>query len=754
MFKNRLPIHTLVLSAGFFFVWNGVFHDNWWLRGVGFSGIQIAGGILACLWLFRAYRIETHNMRSFWLWLGIGQALDLGASTVWLISQVLNPNGLGALFTFSYIVWLIASAVYLGTLIHKLRELTHANLVETNLFNVYIVMITVASIVGYYFIKPVLSITDHSILITIASVSYPVVDLSMLLVIAMLYYMVQPLKGKRIAYLILLGFLAQILADFNFDYATLRGTYHEGGTVDFLYQVAILFVGAAGYYAKGNTKRIRVGQVRVLNSKNESLAPYLSIFVLMGLVTLSYHWDFNVLSFGLLLIFLMVMGRQILVIKKNHTLIEEFKKLAYHDPLTKLNNRVSFQEDLNRYIQQNKEIALLLLDLDRFKVVNDTLGHPIGDLILERAANRLKEVVQGEEKLGVYRLGGDEFVIILPRTDELDYIELGENIVQIFQKPFSINEHEMVITPSIGISLFPEHGETSEELLKHADAAMYSAKDSGKNRYYVFNSELSNKLSRKMMIENGLRKAIIKEQLRIYYQPQIELKTNRLIGVEALLRWDHPRLGWVSPAEFIPIAEETGHINQIGEWVLEKACLQAKQWQNQGYPPISVAVNVSVKQLQQCHFTATVMKTLWMTELEPKYLELEITESVMQDFAESALILNNLKELGIKTSMDDFGKGYSSLYALQKLPLDTMKIDKTFIDDLAEENKKAMVKTIIELGLQLGLKIVAEGIEEENQLESLLEAHCPIGQGYLFSKPLEVEAFEQKFLKEERRINV
>lgn len=413
---------------------------------------------------------------------------------------------------------------------------------------------------------------------------------------------------------------------------------------------------------------------------------------------------------------------------------EKIHYMAYYDELTGLPNRRLFYECLQQKMAENKKVALLFIDLDRFKTVNDTLGHHVGNILLKMVAEQLQESVQG---IGtVCRMGGDEFTVILPCKTTRESEQMAQKIIQTLSNPIMVEGVELFITPSIGISLYPDHGETDEELLKKADIAMYYTKENGKNNYYIYTSELDKLNTRKVKIESALRRAIEKEEFTLHYQPKVELSTGTIVGTEALLRWNHHELGSISPGEFIPIAEDIGMIPPIGEWVLRAACKQNKEWQTVGYPPIPMSVNVSAIQLKE-EFVAIVSSVLQETELDPCYLELEITESVMQNIRHSSPILKKLKALGIQLSIDDFGTGYSSLSYLNSLPVDTVKIDKSFIDDILDpENGGVMVKTIIDMGRNLNFEVIAEGIETKQQNQFLQKNNCHLGQGYLFSPPL------------------
>ncbi|WP_435992508.1 bifunctional diguanylate cyclase/phosphodiesterase [Rossellomorea sp. LjRoot5] len=429
-----------------------------------------------------------------------------------------------------------------------------------------------------------------------------------------------------------------------------------------------------------------------------------------------------------------LVGRDITNRKKAEKTIHA---MAYYDSLTGLPNRNKFKQHLSGSLRDNPDqsMAILFLDLDRFKVINDTKGHSTGDAILGKVAFRLTKVVNDQGI--VFRQGGDEFIIILSNMSEEEVAATTKEILQSFISPIFIQEQEFFVTPSIGISMYPKDGKEQESLIKHADTAMYLAKEQGKNNYQFYYPELEKASSRNMEIENGLRKVLEFDQLCLHYQPKVDLDTRNIIGVEALIRWEHPTLGMVSPAEFIPLAEETGLIIPIGEWVLREACKQSKEWEETGKGSIPVAVNISVRQIKDGGFVEMVKEILSEYEFEPNRLELEITESIMQDFEISTNVLNQLKKVGVMISMDDFGTGYSSLSNLRHLPIDSIKIDKSFVDDIMEDsNQVSIVKAIIDMSQNMNFTTIAEGIETENQMQFLKRNGCQVGQGYHFSRPL------------------
>ncbi|MEH7010175.1 EAL domain-containing protein [Neobacillus niacini] len=440
-----------------------------------------------------------------------------------------------------------------------------------------------------------------------------------------------------------------------------------------------------------------------------------------------------------------VVGRDITQRKKSEQTI---KFMAYYDTLTGLPNRNQFRNHLNEVLHQqlNKMHAVMFLDLDRFKIINDTKGHSVGDIILRKVAGRLEKAVQNEGL--VSRQGGDEFIIILEDVDKENASQVAKRILYEFSNPFEVNNEEFYVTPSIGISIYPTDGSDEETLIKNADTAMYQAKDCGKNNYQFYSNNLDGISTWKMKLENWLRRAMEHNQMTLHYQPQLDLGTGKIVGVEALIRWNHPEYGYIAPSEFIPLAEETGLIVPMGKWILREACERRKAWKDAGFSDFPIAVNISVRQFQDEHIIQFISDMLEEVGLEANYLELEITESLMQNLENSTIILNQLKSLGVLLSVDDFGTGYSSLSYLKHLPIDKIKIDKSFVDDIIyHSNQGMMVKTIIDMGMNLKFTVIAEGIETEEQVKFLTRNACQIGQGYYYSKPLTAEKLEEFLVK-------
>ncbi|WP_144697566.1 bifunctional diguanylate cyclase/phosphodiesterase [Fictibacillus phosphorivorans] len=421
---------------------------------------------------------------------------------------------------------------------------------------------------------------------------------------------------------------------------------------------------------------------------------------------------------------------------------KKINQMVYRDPLTGLPNRLLLNDRLSQALEladENKQtIGIMFIDLDRFKYINDTLGHAVGDQLLIEIAKRIQACVGKNDT--VCRQGGDEFIVLIPNTTADEVSKIAQQIVDLFSSSVMVNEQELFVTPSIGIAMYPGDGRDIETLIKNADTAMYRVKEQGKNNFQFYTPEMNEAVTKKMKLEIGLRKALERDEFKIVYQPQIDVETGGIIGVEALLRWHHPEWGTISPAEFIPIAEETGLILQIGEWVLHGACRQNKAWQDAGYAPLRVAVNISSRQFQQSDLVERVSRILRETELDAQYLELELTESIIQDSKYAVAKMHKLKEMGIHLSIDDFGTGYSSLSYLKTFPIHTLKIDQSFTRNIYADPKDAsLVETIIAMAHNLDLKVIAEGVETEEQLQFLQQKQCNEAQGYYFSRPISAE---------------
>lgn len=416
--------------------------------------------------------------------------------------------------------------------------------------------------------------------------------------------------------------------------------------------------------------------------------------------------------------------------------------LAYYDDLTGLPNRTLFIDHLGQAMsvasRRQQRVGVMLLDLDHFKNVNDTLGHGSGDILLHDVASRLKTCFRDGDTLS--RFGGDEFAVILADMSRSeDAAQIALKILKTFELPFVLDGHEIFVGVSVGITVYPSDGQTSGDLMRNVDAAMYHAKEKGRGSFQFYSSELTERAQRRMDMESGLRRALERGEFVLHYQPQIDLNTGCIVGLEALVRWDRPGIGMVSPVDFIPVAEESGLIVPIGEWILRTACTQAKMWQDLGFPQMTMAVNISSRQFSGGHLVELVKSVLQETELAAKYLELEITESLLMDEADVKVLssLEEFKQMGITMAIDDFGTGYSSLSYLKRFPIDKLKIDKSFVRGLPDNAEDtSLVQAIIAIARSLQLTVIAEGVETEEQKSHLRNLDCDQMQGYLFSRPL------------------
>ncbi len=436
------------------------------------------------------------------------------------------------------------------------------------------------------------------------------------------------------------------------------------------------------------------------------------------------------------------------VYKKEQKAKDDLHYFANHDALTTLPNRHAYSKAISKMMQSEKtdNIYLLFMDLDNFKTINDSLGHSVGDLLLRSVSKRLKNRIRGFDIFA--RFGGDEFVLLFSNVKSSESIEdITTRIHAVMKEPFVLKEYEVYTTASIGISNYPKDGETPDILLKNADIAMYDAKNSGRSRSSFYSEKMTVSSANRLMLEGELHKALENRELYMLYQPQVAIQNEKLVGVEALIRWNHPRRGLVSPIEFIPIAENNGLIMLIGEWIIDQACEQLATWQNTDMRNITISINISAKQLLHQDLYSYIEEAVEREGINTALLELEITESVvMENINETVKILAKLKKLGVSIAIDDFGTGYSSLSYLKKLPIDKLKIDREFIKDIPQDRDDvAITKAIINLASSLSLKIIAEGPETKEHIKFLKDANCDIAQGFFYSKPISAKDVEELF---------
>jgi len=426
---------------------------------------------------------------------------------------------------------------------------------------------------------------------------------------------------------------------------------------------------------------------------------------------------------------------------------KKYEDTLHKDIITGLSDKHVFYELTDRVLRKSKrkkrKSALVLIDIARFRNINDTFGYTVGDQLLKEAAERLREISFDDAMLT--RVAGDVFALLFPETnDEEKFVRTIEKIVQIFEKkPFTIHGEEFYLQVDMGISFYPGDGVNRNELFKNAELALSRCKEIVSERYHFYKKDLNVRVFEKILMETNIRKGIENNEFVLFYQPQVELITGKIKSAEALIRWNHPEIGLVSPGKFIPVAEESGLILSLDLWVIKEACRQNKKWQDDGFAPITIGVNISSHQFREQKLVEHIKNTLKETELDPKYLEIEITEGVLMEEIEKCIeVMKELKKIGVKISIDDFGTGYSSLNYLSKFPIDSLKIDRSFIQNIDEKpQNKAVSSVIIKLAHELGLSVVAEGVEEENQVEFLKQSHCEKYQGYYCSPAVEAEEF-------------
>jgi len=424
----------------------------------------------------------------------------------------------------------------------------------------------------------------------------------------------------------------------------------------------------------------------------------------------------------------------------------QLEHLSYHDALTDLPNRVLFHDRVTQALtaaqRSPRTIGIIFISLDRFKKINDTLGHTFGDYCLTEVASRWRRCIKDGDTIA--RFEGDEFALLLTQVSGTeDLVELAQTMAEELKAPFQLNEREVYVTASMGISIFPDDGADANTVLKNAGAALHIAKLRGGNNYRFYTSDMNARALKRLELETNLRRAIEREELEVYYQPQVEYATGKVVGAEALVRWHHPTMGFLPPAEFIPLAEDTGVIEQLGLWVMRTACAEAQRWHTEGFGEIRIAVNVSTREFRRRDFYERLVETLAQTGLDARRLELELTETTIMENTDAAVeLLRRIRKLGVKIAIDDFGTGYSSLSYLKRLPIDTLKLDRSFVNGATSDpDDAAVVMAVITLAHNLRLKVLAEGVETEEHLRFLRLLRCDSGQGYLFGKPMPAAVF-------------
>ncbi|ANU15521.1 diguanylate cyclase [Planococcus halocryophilus] len=743
--------------------------------------------VVAFVTLFIVYRKSAGRMRLFWLLLSFGSLSYAIAEGIWVYSHnvsLVEPNypGWPDPFYFLQIFFYLAAFIY-----HLVQRKENAYQIKF-IFDIMIIIAVSTSLSWHYLIQLLLPEATASLLLFAVSIGYPVGDLLLLFGAVSLYIGYSHTLSPRVLTLIIAGLVFQVFADTAYLYSTVADTYSSGSFYDPLWSLSLLLVALSGLYSLDPVKKSVSGKIFMQITDRISvrmLLPYCSLLMLFIVIIVEESNHTRGLIAGAFVATALIVTRQIFTLRDNRRLlfnydqltseleqkieqrtvevtskneqlegaIQQVEHIAYHDELTGLPNRRLFLKNLESSMasadENSQKLAVVFIDLDRFKNINDTFGHEFGDLLLQDFSRKISENLRSIDTIS--RQGGDEFTLILNNIqDETDITPTIHRIQSAFLNSLSIKNQELHVSMSIGIAVYPDNGNTTSELLKHADSAMYSAKAKGKNNYQFFSDDMSLIVSRKIALENELRRALTNKEFLLHYQPQFNAHTGEITGMEALVRWQITDGEIISPANFIPLAEETRLILPLGEWVLNTACEQVKIWHDAGHSHLKLAVNLSPLQFLDDDLLDMVGRALDQTGFPASSLELEITENVAVDDIDLALLrMQALKELGVNLAIDDFGTGYCSLSYLKKFPLTNLKIAQSFVRDMAiNPHDEALVEAMVLIGHKLNMSVIAEGVETEEQLALLKELGCDEIQGYLFSKPLTTDHFSQLLSKE------
>lgn len=762
--RKKLYITFTLLHMFGFYIWLYFWQNNDVIKTTGENLFVLAAPLTSSTILFYIYRSQKTNRKYLWLFLSLGCFFNLLAalaSRYFLQKEFLSLE-------WNHLFYILQIACFIMAFLCKIPMKDGKRNLITLTFDTCIIMTAAIAFSWHFIIRDLLT---QNIFIGI-----PIGDL-ILLFGALIFYL-ESERLSLISFVLLSSLLIQVIVDsFYLIFMIINIPFAES-LFQPIWSLSPLLLGVAGTLTLRNNDLSPMKKNKILSLKDSItlrlLLPYISV-ILLFMVMIFHNHDSKGLMMGSAAAFLLLIVRHIIASYENQTLLGKYhelteelelkigerteelssknqqllsaarkmKHMAYHDVLSGLPNRRMFLERLKTAMDEAKrnhyKLAVIFIDLDRFKNINDTLGHEFGDLLIKHVT---KEMAKSVRKIDtISRQGGDEFTVLLNRIRaEEDVIPLVERMRSIVAKPITIQGHELHVSMSIGIAFYPSDGKSTDELMKNADMAMYRAKEEGRDNYKFYSMDMNKAISRKMALENGLRKALKNNEFVLNYQPQVSLQTGEIVGVEALLRWNTMEAGIVSPNQFIPVAEESGLIIPIGEWVLKSACMQGKAWHDNGQSDLKIAVNLSPVQFLHDNLVEMVMKALKTSGFNPNYLELEITEGMAFTDAEAAIKkMQTLRDLGVRISIDDFGTGFSSLMYLKRFPINTLKIPKPFNEDIMGSQKdKALVETMIYLGHSLGLSVIAEGIERNEQLLFLKEHHCDVVQGDLYSKPLTV----------------
>ncbi len=783
-FSNAKQLFTayIVLHISIYYAWILFGDQTEKMYGLGSSLISSLAPIIACAVLFYVYQKSAGKSRLFWLLLSLGCFNYSIAEGIWTYSHYFSNiepvyPGWADFFYFLQIVFYLAAFVY-----HLKQEKEIAYQIKF-LFDIMIIIAVFTALSGHFLIQHLLPEESVATMLFIVSIGYPIGDLLLMFAAVSFYIGFFQTISRRMMGLMIAGLLFQVFADTAYLFSTFTNTYTPANLYAPFWSLGLLLVALAGLYSLDPMNESMAKKTPTLNHDRISirmLLPYISLLLLFVSLVVEQDENTTVLFVGAGTAAILIITRQVYTMRDNRRLlfnydqltsvleqkieertievtakneqleraVQQTKHLANHDVLTGLPNRRLFLEKLDSSIADailnSQQLAVVFIDLDRFKNINDSFGHEFGDILLQNFSQKIADNLRSIDI--VSRQGGDEFTIILDDIyEEKDVTSMIHRLQSVLLKPLTVNGQELHISLSIGIAIYPKDGNTASELLKNADSAMYSAKAKGKNNYQFFSHDMTLSASRKVSLENDLRRAITNKDFTLHYQPQILAATGAIIGMEALIRWQKADGSTVSPGEFIPLAEETRLILPIGEWVLHTACEQAKEWHELGHSHLKLAVNLSPLQFMQDDLMDVIAQALDQTGFTASSLELEITESVAVDDAEKAIArMQALREMGVQIAIDDFGTGYSSLQYLKRFPLNNLKIAQPFVQDMATNpHDKALVEAMVFIAHSLDMSVIAEGVETIEQLTLLKELGCDEIQGYLYSRPLPNEKFTE-----------
>lgn len=774
--KKRLYSFTAIhFIAYFLLLLFGSKHD--WSNIID-NIFSLLAPMLSSILLFLIYKKLKGSDKYFWLLLALGSSAATIAEIIQGYNEIIQQKGEPSQ-NWSDFFYLIQIVFYFMSFIYKFRKNAENLHLIKFIFDTSIIMTVAITFSWHFILSDIIVEKFASNLHLFISIGYPVGHLMLLFGAVGFFLGSENLFPSKVLNFLLGSLLVQSLIEPAYLYLNAHNLSFSKAMLAPFFSLSFLLVGISGTFAIG--VHVRKKQESPHNKYNlkdsisfRILLPYLSVLLLFTVLIFTNKEDIS-LIFGSGMAILLVVSRQIFTAVENQTLlakyhslteelelkiekrteelssknhqlttaVQKMKHMAFHDVLSGLPNRRLFLARLISAMEEarlhNHKIAVVFIDLDRFKNINDTLGHEFGDLLLKHVSKQMQKSVRKFDTIS--RQGGDEFTVILNNiSSRIDVIPLIQKLQSIVSKPIVIKGQELHVSMSIGIAIYPNDGNNTEELMKNADMAMYCVKEEGRNGYKFFSKDMNQIISRKMTLEKGLRKAIANHEFVLFYQPQVFINTGEVVGVEALIRWNSMEAGMVSPAEFIPIAEETGLIIPIGEWVFNTACEQAKTLHDAGYSHLKLAVNLSPIQFLHDNLVRMIVSALEKTGFNPQYLELEITEGVAFNDAEEAMKkMQVLRDLGVRISIDDFGTGYSSLMYLKRFPINTLKIAQPFIKDIViNQSDQALVEAIASLAHSLGLNLIAEGAETKEQLLTLRGLRCDQIQGDIFSKPLTI----------------